>query len=168
MVTWLPVPEFPDYEVSDSGLVRRKTGGKGVRAGRVLRSWSNGKPGYQMVSLYRNGVRRARTVHSIVAEVFIGPRPSGSEINHKDGIKNNNVATNLEYETSSGNKLHASRLGLSAFGERNGSAKLTDEQVVAIRAACSGGATQRTVARAFGISQPHVSDIVNGKSRVKT
>lgn len=47
-------------------------------------------------------------------------------------------------------------------GARNGSAKLTAEQVEEIRAAYAGGAKQVVLARLFGVNQPHISRIVRG------
>jgi hypothetical protein len=51
---------------------------------------------------------------------FIGLPPVGHEVNHMDGVKANNRATNLEYVTSMQNRQHAVRLGLTARGLRNG------------------------------------------------
>ncbi len=58
-----------------------------------------------------------RAIHRIVATAFpeICPRVDGSDIvNHKDGIRHNNVATNLEWTTSSGNSMHAYNTGLNS------------------------------------------------------
>lgn len=164
METWRPISGWPDYEVSDLGRVRRVTGGRGVRAGRVLRPGSQPN-GYLGVNLYLNGVRTRRTVHSLVADAFLGGRPPGYEVNHLHPPKTDNRAVNLEVTTSAGNKAHAVATGLAAMGARNASTKLTDEEVIAIRAACAAGLSQRAVAAMFGVSQPHVSDLVLGKKR---
>ena len=59
-------------------------------------------------------------MHSLVALVFIGPRPEGKQINHIDGVRPNNSANNLEYVTPSENNFHAYMLGLSeGQGEKN-------------------------------------------------
>lgn len=154
----------PDYEVSDLGRVRRLTGGKGVRAGRVLSPCVQNR-GYLTVQVYRAGTPTRRTVHSLVAEAFIGPRAPGAEVNHKDGVKTHNALSNLEYVTASGNKRHAVNTGIGAVGRRNAATRLSEEDVLAIRAACMAGESQRSVARRFGVSQPHVSDIVSGRRR---
>mgnify|MGYP003575162333 CR=1 FL=1 len=55
-----------------------------------------------------------------------------------------------------------------AAGERNGSAKLTPEQVAQIRARYQRGVTRQVdIARDFGIKQPQVSSILRGESWVK-
>jgi hypothetical protein len=73
-------------------------------------------------------------VHHLVAEAFIGARPAGLVTNHIDGDKLNNTPANLEYVTAAENERHCVENGLKAKGERHGSAKLTAEQVLSIRA----------------------------------
>lgn len=121
--------------------------------------------GYFNVGLYRSGVVTRRTIHTLVYETFVGPRAPGMEVNHLDGNKAHNALTNLQGCTGKENKEHASRTGLSAFGPRNGSTRLTEDQVTAIRAAVAAGLSQRKVAAMFGVSQSHVSDIMNGRRR---
>lgn len=54
---------------------------------------------------------RSRTVHSLVAEAFLGQRSSKEAlVNHKDGNKLNNRLDNLELCTAHENNLHARRV----------------------------------------------------------
>jgi DNA-binding XRE family transcriptional regulator len=53
----------------------------------------------------------------------------------------------------------------AARGERHGRAKFTDAQVQLIRARAQAGAKQADLAREFGMSQQHVSEIVRDRSR---
>ena len=49
-------------------------------------------------------------------------------------------------------------------GERNGFAKLTDDDVISIRRTyASGDWTTRELAREFGLNHGHVADIIRGK-----
>lgn len=74
--------------------------------------------GYKQVFISVEGKRYVRYIHRLVAECFI-PNPDGlPEVNHKDGNKANNNADNLEWCTSSYNKLHAIRTGLKKPSER--------------------------------------------------
>jgi len=51
----------------------------------------------------------------------------------------------------------------SCFGERNGQARLTEEDIEEIRALRKAGWKQKDIAIRFGICDPHVSDIIRGK-----
>jgi len=51
-------------------------------------------------------------IHNAVAHCFLGKVPKGKEINHKDGDKFNNAASNLEYRTHKENQEHAAKAGL--------------------------------------------------------
>jgi hypothetical protein len=81
------------YEVSSSGRVRNR-----VR-GNILKS-TLGSHGYPMVSL---GRKIKRTVHSLVAEAFLGPCPPGQEVRHRDDERWNAALSNLEYGTRAQN-----------------------------------------------------------------
>jgi hypothetical protein len=142
MEEWRPISGFHGkYEVSSSGMVRslRRTVSTRNRwgpverllQGRVLSPGRDGS-GYLQVVLMPG--LEGRKVHCLVAEAFLGPRPPGLDINHIDGVKENNSASNLEYVTTSENLKHAHRLGLrDTSGERNPRAVLTAADVAAIR-----------------------------------
>lgn len=51
-----------------------------------------------------------------------------------------------------------------ARGSRSGTSKLTEHQVIAIRARCAAGEMHRVVATDFGVSRPTITGIVNGKT----
>lgn len=68
--------------------------------------------GYLQVHLYHNRQRIQKTIHSLVADKYLGPCPAGMEINHKDGNKLNNHPSNLEYVTHKENIRHAVRTNL--------------------------------------------------------
>lgn len=113
--TWKPVPGHEHaYEVSDHGRVRSVTrsitqaskwGGEFVRVvtGRLLKP-GLASNGYYTVAI---GKGNSRTVHSLVAEAFIGPCPEGAEVLHEDGTRTNNCASNLRYGTRRENILDA-------------------------------------------------------------
>lgn len=106
------------YEVSDHGQVRRRIGGKGARAGLILKL-SIASTGYPVVTLCVDGKRRVTHVHALVASAFLGDRGDGLMVNHKDGDKTNNHISNLEYVTRAENMQHAARIGLLPSGDRH-------------------------------------------------
>ena len=116
------------------------------------------KPGIRpdsrlLVVLHVGGKDRTCLIHHLVAAAFIGPRPQGMQVCHNDGNPTNNAASNLRYDTPKGN--HADKLlhGTSNRGTRNGSNKLTEAQVLAIRADTRSGTT---VAAEYGITHYNV------------
>lgn len=115
---WLPVPDFEGiYSVSDQGRVRSETRVL-TRADGVIRTWSERMmrttpdgEGYPVVTLQDRSSGRYRKVrvHTLVAEVFIGPRPAGQEVLHWDGDRMNVWLTNLRYGTHAENGQDTTR-----------------------------------------------------------
>lgn len=101
------------YQVSNLGHVKRVRG-KDSRGN--LRNERMLKPrlicGYRVAHLCKNGIASNKSVHRLVAEAFIVNSKNLPEVNHIDGCKENNIITNLEWVSSSGNALHAFMTGL--------------------------------------------------------
>lgn len=152
---WRKVVGHEGYEVSDHGRVRSFRRGA---QGRILRPGIAGN-GYPTVALGRGNTR---TVHSLVANAFIGPCPKGQEVRHRDNDRANPKLTNLHYGTRLQNIMDRVEHGTHNRGERHGGCRLTEAEVIAIRAA-SGA--RREIAELFGCCNAHVSNIKNGKSR---
>lgn len=71
--------------------------------------------GYLQITFTKEGVRRKFLVHRLVANAFIQNANRLPIVNHIDGDKHNNAATNLEWCTNSDNILHARELGLNPY-----------------------------------------------------
>jgi HNH endonuclease/NUMOD4 motif-containing protein len=156
--TWKIVVRNPLYEVSDHGRVRRAIAGQGTWAGRVLSGHANAK-GYIYVDLYEDDSRKRAYVHDLVCEAFHGPRPAGFTVAHYDGVTRNNAASNLSWKTYSDNHMDKLRHGTLRYGERHQNAKLTEQDVHAIRARLRSGEAKVSIAEDFGISDATVYDI---------
>lgn len=85
------------------------------RAGKPVVSRTRG-----YVTLH-NGPKHIGYVHRLIWEHVHGPIPPGMQINHINGVKDDNRIANLELVTPSENSLHSYRIGHSrADGEHNG------------------------------------------------
>lgn len=123
-IIWKDVVGFEGYyEVSNTGLVKRKKGQTIYKDGRVaifsetvLEQGFNHK-GYSRVFLSKNSKKSTRTVHRLVAEAFIPNPEKKSTVNHKDLNKQNNNVDNLEWMTNKENMQHAFQSGV--FKERD-------------------------------------------------
>lgn len=93
---WKVCIENDNYEVSDFARVRRNTPSSGTTAGKIL-SQSLNRYGRFKVTLSKNSKYKTYEVSRIVAHAFLGEKPIGCEINHKDEVKTNNSPRNLEY-----------------------------------------------------------------------
>lgn len=80
------------YEVSDKGNIRSLKFGKT----KILKPWKTNR-GYLQVKLRKGGIHKNMYVHRLVAEAFI-PNPNHlATVNHRDEVKTNNAASNLEW-----------------------------------------------------------------------
>lgn len=94
------------YQVSDQGRVRS------LQRYRKILIPQISKHGYPRVSIYFcDGSRKLRPIHALVAQAFIGPRPPGLDVRHKNDVKTDCRAVNLEYGTRSQNMLDAVKNG---------------------------------------------------------
>lgn len=123
---WRDVPGFENlYTVSDEGDIYS------IRRNRLIKP-SLDRYGYLKVVLSRNGISTHTTVHRVVAKAFI-PNPTDKPaVNHKNEIKTDNRAVNLEWVTNVENVNYGSRnqrmaqakclrpvIGIDADGQRH-------------------------------------------------
>jgi hypothetical protein len=117
-----------------------------------------------MVSLSAPGKKRiCRNIHQLVAEAFIGPRPDGMVVCHGAAGPLDNSAANLSYGTQAQNMADKRRDGTEQVGETHPRAKLSNEQVVEIRARAAS-TPLRQLAREFCVSQRTIQLIVRRKN----
>lgn len=159
---WLPIPGYEGrYCVSDQGNVMSmnfmRTGLPGIMKFGVCR-------GYLSVELQTGPVKKRFSVHKLVMLAFVGPRPDGLTINHKDGNKANNAPTNLEYVTPSENSKHSFRIGLqSNVGEKHSRHKLTEDEVKTIILRLANGETPQQIVRDYNVNVTNIYHIRSGK-----
>lgn len=103
MSVFVPAPGFPQYDVFEDGRIRHS------KSGKFLKPYPNSK-GYLRVSLSSHGKQRSVFVHKLVAEAFLGPRPPGYVVGHKDSNRANAHVKNLEYCTQSRNEKEKNKV----------------------------------------------------------
>lgn len=164
---WRVVPGHTDYEISDSGDIRRRFDGKNraYKAGRMLQTTVN-QYGYRRVHLKDNGVSSYHSVHRLVCLAFIGQPPPGCDhVAHFDGDKLNNNVTNLRWATCRENIHDKKRHGRWVQGEKQGGSKLRESDVLKILSEYNGRRGQTTeLARKYGVSIPTISAITTGRN----
>lgn len=162
-IEWRDIPGYEGvYQVSDTGLVRRMKTGGNTYIGKILVS-PVGSSGYPFLLLFVNASRKHWKVHQLVMLAFVGQRPAGKEINHKNGIKTDNRLENLEYITHQENITHTIQLkGCAVQGIKNHRAKLNDEKVREIRRLYSSGVMRiPKLSALYGVSTNVMWRVVN-------
>ena len=154
---WKPILKGV-YAVSDLGRVKRIARDYRSSPSGLLRLFRL-RDGYLVVNMTVRGKRYRRSVHSLVALAFIGPRPDGKQINHINGRKTSNQYLNLEYVTPQENSRHSVRTGLSPIGSRHHQTHLTERDVADIRKIYRYGLGE-VLAKKYGVSSEAISMMV--------
>lgn len=118
------------------------------------------KSSYGKVSV---GDGRTESAHRLAWELANGPIPAGLLVRHKCDVPRCVRPDHLELGTAADNSRDMTERRRQAFGEQQGSAKITATEVKAMRAAAQLGTTYRTLAARYGISESEVSAVVIGK-----
>lgn len=101
---WKPIEGYEGlYEVSNFGRVKRKyLNGKEL----ILKPIPNWK-GYNRISLSNGkGKSKIYSIHRLVGKAFIPNPLNKQQINHINGIKQDNYVDNLEWVTPQENCIH--------------------------------------------------------------
>ncbi len=176
---WKDVPGYEGlYQASNMGRVRsidRRVPSRDGKVkhlkGRILRpGWREGvSTGSMAVVLSKKSVVTSKSVHVLVLETFVGPRPPGMEACHfPDRSHRNNKLDNLRWDTVQANRddmvFHGTR-GIvgDTKGELNGRALLTADMVLEIRRRyAAGGCSHLSLARAYKVCESTVCKVING------
>ena len=105
------------YQISDLGrlkslekIISNGKGGFRKRKEIIINPKSDR---YTNVSLVNNGLKKQYTMHRLVAISFIPNPENKKEVNHINGVKNDNSVYNLEWCTREENCIHSFNTGLS-------------------------------------------------------
>ena len=157
---WKPIVRFAGYCVSNLGRVRserrmvsytcKKRVWQRIQYGRFLKQ-AKDRNGYFFVVLCNQGEKKLSYVHQLVARAFL--LSINGELNHKNGIKGDNRAINLEWVSEGENIAHSVNLGLSPH-------KLTFAEVCEIRKSIL---TNKELGVGYSVSATTICKIKSGK-----
>lgn len=99
--------------------------------------------------------------HKFFYESLVAPVPHNLYVCHSCDVRSCVNPSHLFLGTAADNMMDASRKDRIAYGERNGTAKLTGIKVRAIRNAHARGVTKKILATRFNLSSQHIYAIVN-------
>lgn len=158
---WKDIPNYEGlYQISNFGQVRsiRTKDQLGRRLEpRILRPQTN-KKGYKHIGLYKGDTYKHFLIHRLVAQVFIGERPTECEVNHIDENKANNRADNLKYVTHTENVRHGTGIV---------------RRSKAVIATLTDGSEERYVSateasKVLGVSNQAICSAIYGRNKLKT
>ena len=117
---WKDIKDFEGfYQISNLGRLKTLARTVGARNGKTreisakILVIQHNEQGYCRITFTKNKKIFGRKVHRLVAYHFIGePSTNQTDVNHKDGNKENNRVDNLEWCTRGENVSHAIRTGL--------------------------------------------------------
>ena len=161
---WKDVKDYEGvYQVSNLGRIKSLKR-LWVNDDRIIKGYPDGN-GYHQIDLHVNGRRKVYKVHRLIAMSFVPNVNNFREINHRNGIKTDNRAENLEWVTRSDNMKHCFATGLheTMAGERCGRHKLKEKDVIFIRESVGRlEYSQAALARKFNVSRSLISKIILG------
>lgn len=155
------IPDFPGYYINIYGDVYSAyvRGQSNPRKKLFKKAITINKYGYKYVTLSKEKILYKKLIHSLLLEVFIGPRPNGLVCRHLDANKTNNDLSNICYGTYSQNQMDRVVAGNSNRGEQHGMHKYNSEFVLVVRELAKH-MFQREVAVFLGIPKSTVSHLV--------
>lgn len=147
---------FDDYYFDENLNIISKKKGKT----HMLKLQKRGQ-GYIYISLMIGEKVYTRRVHRLIAQTFI-PNPNNKpQVNHINGVKDDNRVENLEWCTAKENIVHAykNKLMVRFKGEAVNTAKLTESDVLEIRCLLKEGLSMAKISKAYGVLPSAIFDI---------
>ena len=142
-VEWRPIEGYENYSVSNTGLVRNES------TGRYL-AFSKDRYGYLHTSLSKNGIVKQFGVHRVVAKTFIPNPDCLATVDHKNGDKEDNNVSNLQWLSYGDN--------LEKYWKNHRKPVVCIESGVVYQSAYHA-------ATELGLTQSHIAEVCNKKRK---
>jgi hypothetical protein len=158
----LPIKGFENYLITKDGMLFSKKNNK-----YMCKNIKN--TGYLQVNLYKNGKFKTKLIHRLVAETYINNPNNFKQVNHINGIKDDNRVENLEWVTAKQNTIHAWKIGLCKNSklQRDKATKTHSKVVLDMQY----GIFYNSVKEAsicLGMYYPMLKNMLNGATKNKT
>lgn len=153
---WKDVPSLDGhYQVSNLGNVRR------IMC-RAVKGCANSS-GYKQITSHAPGFgKKTRTIHSMIMEAFVAPRPVGYHIAHYNGDRVDNRIENLRYASPKENiGDDRRRHDTLPKGERNYKTKFKESDIIHI---LKSQETNSALAKKYGVTNECISNIRRRKT----
>ena len=171
---WKQITDFENYEVSNLGRIRRIE---------CIITYSNGntcnykekylkleltRDNYNRVTICKNNITKRFQVHRLIALYFIDNLNSSPCVNHKDGNKQNNKVSNLEWCTYSENENHS----YSILGKINHNRKLSEQDINYIKQNAKKGVNNykrgnlKQLSEQFCVNRTTITNLLNKQTYV--
>ena len=150
------------YEVSNFGNIK-SLGNNKEKCEKIMKGTI--AKGYVRVTLRKNNIGKIWLVHRLIAKQFIPNLEKKEQVNHKNGIKSDNMVDNLEWNTSFENMQHASFNNLLNVkkSDNHYKTKLTENKKVELLS-LKNKFTQRQLAKMFNVTQPLICNFFKNNS----
>lgn len=160
------------YQVSNLGkvkslerIIKHWKGGNKTLKERILKPGKS-EEGYLLVVLHMNKKGKTKRIHRLVAETFIENQENKPQVNHINGIKDDNRTINLEWVTAKENVNHGYKTGLitnkHSTGENNHMTKFVDQDIRDIRRMYKEtNLSHSQIAKIYDVKKSTISHIIN-------